>query len=71
MLVNIRNIRGIREHIFNKVFSFYRAEWGQAYKQIYSDDTVAQVKGLERLLVWKARCVLLYVTYELFFMMCL
>jgi hypothetical protein len=38
------------------VFFFCRAEWDQTYKQIYSDDTVAQVKGFERLLVWKARC---------------
>lgn len=43
-------------------FFFYRAEWDQAYKQIYSDDTVAQVKGFERLLVWKARCAFVTVT---------
>lgn len=35
---------------------FNMTEWDQAYKQIYSDDTVAQVKGFERLLIWKARC---------------
>ncbi|XP_069691998.1 ribosomal biogenesis protein LAS1L [Periplaneta americana] len=35
---------------------FNMAEWDQVYKQIYSDDTVAQVKGFERLLLWKARC---------------
>ncbi|KDR15016.1 uncharacterized protein LOC110833998 [Zootermopsis nevadensis] len=35
---------------------FNMSEWDEAYKQIYSDDTVAQVKGFERLLVWKARC---------------
>jgi hypothetical protein len=52
MLASLHNFRVIQDY----VFVFYRAEWDQTYKQIYSDDTVAQVKGFERLLVWKARC---------------
>ncbi|KAG8036798.1 hypothetical protein G9C98_004120 [Cotesia typhae] len=34
---------------------FSLAEWHQVYKQIYSNDTQAQTKGYETLLVWKAR----------------
>ena len=47
------------EHCHPSCF-FYRAEWNQVYRQIYSADTVAQVKGLERLVVWKVRCAVLF-----------
>ncbi|XP_046736249.1 protein LAS1 [Diprion similis] len=34
---------------------FSLAEWHDVYEQIYSNDTIEQIKGYERLLVWKAR----------------
>jgi hypothetical protein len=53
------------EH-FNPSCSFYRSEWHDVYRQIYSADTEAQVKGFERLAVWKIRCaVLLFMKDEL------
>ncbi|XP_046588921.1 ribosomal biogenesis protein LAS1L isoform X2 [Neodiprion lecontei] len=34
---------------------FSLTEWHDVYEQIYSNDTVEQIKGYKRLLVWKAR----------------
>lgn len=66
MQVSVHYFRVTHETYFHPSCSFYRAEWHEVYRQIYSADTLAQVKGFERLFVWKVRCaVLLSVKDEL------
>jgi hypothetical protein len=64
--VSVHSFRVVHRTYFHQSCSFYRAEWHQVYRQIYSADKVAQLEGFERLVVWKVRCVvLLYVKDEL------